>query len=132
MRFGISTMDGILPKSLRTRRPHSMLRAIHPPRPVQRGWARPTAVTHSGESGAAPGGGTFRGRGGGGPPAPRHPGRPGPRPAATRLVSGEPRGPPICVTPMAEGLFDFHRGSDLLELLLHVRRLRPGPPLPDP
>src|SRR4029453_9249142 len=63
MRFGISTMDGILPKSLRTRRPHSMLRAIHPPRPVQRGWARPTAVTHSGESGAAPGGDTFSERG---------------------------------------------------------------------
>src|SRR5882724_10089036 len=37
MRFGISTMDGILPKSLRTRRPHSMLRAIHPPRPVTAG-----------------------------------------------------------------------------------------------
>src|SRR2546429_3347033 len=33
MRFGISTMDGILPKSLRTRRPHWIVPAIHPPRP---------------------------------------------------------------------------------------------------
>src|SRR4029453_9249141 len=39
---------------------------------------------------------------------------------------GSLSGPPICVTPMAEGLFDFHRGSDLLQLLLHVRRLRLG------
>src|ERR1700675_4002816 len=33
MRFGISTIDGILLKSFRTRRPHAILPAIHPPRP---------------------------------------------------------------------------------------------------
>src|SRR5690242_2479076 len=101
MRFGISTMDGILPKSLRTRRPHSMLRAIHPPRPVPRGWARLTAVTRSGKSGAAPGGDTFS-------------------------VSGEPTATPRSAPLRTRRLFDFHRGADLLELLLHVRRFRLG------
>src|SRR5258705_5057212 len=33
MRFGISTIDGILPKSSRVRRPHWIVLAIHPPRP---------------------------------------------------------------------------------------------------
>src|SRR5437667_369054 len=36
MRLGISTMDGILPKSFRTRRPHWIVPAIHPPRPAGR------------------------------------------------------------------------------------------------
>src|SRR5260370_33009817 len=101
MRLGISTMDGIFPKSLRTRRPHSMLRAIPPPRPVPGGWARPTAVTCSGKSGAAPGGDTFS-------------------------VSGEPTATPRSASLRSRRLFDFHRGSDLLELLLHVRRFGLG------
>src|SRR3979490_833266 len=36
MRFGISTMDGILPKSLRTRRPHWIVPAITPSAPRRR------------------------------------------------------------------------------------------------
>src|SRR5438128_373024 len=36
MRFGISTIDGILPKSLRTRRPHWIVPAITPSAPRRR------------------------------------------------------------------------------------------------
>ena len=101
MRFGISTIDGILLKSFRTRRPHAILPAIHPPRPGRWG----LRSTHPGGS------------------LGRYPGAPD----ATCWVSRGPRlSGPRSRAERSGGYFTSTAAPDLLELLLHVRRLGLG------
>src|SRR5215510_4699833 len=96
MRFGISTIDGILLKSFRTLRPHAIVPAIHPPRPGRWG-LRSTHAGRAGTMSALP----------------------------TRRVRsrGDPYAGPRSRVEEAGGLLHFHGRTDLLELLLHVRRL---------
>src|SRR5688500_2093969 len=100
MRFGISTIDGILLKSFRTRRPHAILPAIHPPRPGRWG----LRSTHLGGTGTIPGASD-----------------------ATCWVSRRPRlSGSRSRTREERRLLHFHRTPDFLELLLDVRRLGLG------
>src|SRR5262249_58991266 len=100
MRFGISTMDGILLKSRRTRRPHAIVPAIHPPRPGRWGSRRVTRGESSPEHPASI-------------PSGRH----------LNVVGASLHAPGLSSAARAEVLLHFHRSAHLLELLLHVRRL---------
>src|SRR4249919_3499975 len=100
MRFGISTIDGILLKSFRTRRPHAILPAIHPPRPGRWG----LRSTHPG--------GTW------------HPTQVPPKRRVGSRVDPDSRGPGL--GQRERRLLHFHPAPDLLELLLDVRRLGLG------